>query len=107
MDDETRPTLTINQPRAGRNERFSRILIGMHDYYSGLEMKSFTVTADFDLGGVAAGENLSPQFEGVGDGVFEWTLKQPIATLSRGILTVSVKDHHGNVTRIKRSFWVR
>jgi hypothetical protein len=107
MDDETRPTLTINQPRAGQNERFNRILIGMHDYYSGLAMKSFTVTADFDIDGVAAGENLSSQFQHVGKGVFEWKLKQPVAIRSRGILTVSVKDLHGNVTRINRSFWVR
>ncbi len=107
MDDETRPTLTISQPRAGPNERLGRILIGMHDYYSGLAMKSFTVTADFDIGGVAAGENLSPQFQHLGYGVFEWKPKQPIVLRSRGRLIVSVKDHQGNVTRIKRSFWVR
>jgi hypothetical protein len=43
----------------------TRILVGMHDYYSGLDLKSFRVTADFALDGVAAGQDLAGQFRPV------------------------------------------
>ena len=34
----------------------------MHDYYTGLDMDSFRVTADFAVDGAAAGENLAAKF---------------------------------------------
>lgn len=107
MDDETRPTLTVTLPRAGQNERLDRILVGMHDYYTGLDEESLTITANFEIGGAVAGENLASRFVRAGEGVFEWRLKESIATLPRRMLTVSVKDRQGNVTRVERSFWVR
>jgi len=55
----------------------------------------------------AAGKNLSPQFEHVEKGVFEWKLKLPGTVGSRRTLSVSVKNQHGNVTRIRRNFWVQ
>src|SRR5206468_3354451 len=36
MLDDQRPTLTLTEPRAGRNASIERILIGMHDYDTGL-----------------------------------------------------------------------
>ncbi len=46
--DEGRPTLTLAAPRAWRStEPLTHILLGMHDYGSGLDMDSFKVTADF------------------------------------------------------------
>jgi hypothetical protein len=42
----------------------------MHDYYSGLEMDSFQVTADFAIDGVAAGENLAKKFRPLSPGVW-------------------------------------
>ena len=44
--DEGRPTLTLTYPQAGANSKPDRILIGMHDYGTGLDMPTFKVTAD-------------------------------------------------------------
>jgi hypothetical protein len=107
MDDETRPALTLTWPRAGPNKRLDRILFGAYDYYTGVDKESLTVTADFEIAGAVAGENLATRFEHVGEGVYQWKLDQPISKLPRRILTISVKDHQGNVTRIERSFWVQ
>src|SRR5205085_2077603 len=62
MLDDNRPTLALTYPRAGPNESLTRILIGMHDYNTGLDMDSFRVVADFPIAGVAAGDNLAKQF---------------------------------------------
>jgi hypothetical protein len=106
MLDDNRPTLTLTYPRAGANHGpLSRILVGMHDHDTGLDLKSFQVVADFPVNGVAAaGTNLAPSFKAKTPGVWELTLTRPITKLSRGKLTVSVKDRQGNVTRIERTF---
>src|SRR5208282_6146623 len=57
MLDAKRPTLTLTYPRAGANPPLTRILVGMHDYYSGLDMDTFQVVADFPVNAVASGEN--------------------------------------------------
>ncbi len=106
LQDDSRPTLTLTYPRAGANPELTRILIGMHDTDSGLDLDSFTVTADFPLDGVPAGENLAPRFRSMADGVWGWKLSRPAAALARGNLTVSIKDRQGNVTRIERTFSV-
>jgi hypothetical protein len=106
MGDDLRPTLTLTYPRRGRNESLSRILLGMHDAYTGLDMDSFTVTADFAVDGIAAGENLATWFAASAEGVWQLTLKKPITALNRGTLIVSVKDRQGNVTRLARKFSV-
>ena len=107
MLDEGRPTLTLTYPRGGRNIRpLSGILIGMHDYYTGIDAKSFTVTASFPINGVEPGINLADKFVKKADGVWELPLSTPIKSLREGTLNVSVKDHEGNTTRIERSFSV-
>lgn len=104
--DENRPTLAVSHPKSGANGDVSRILVGMHDAYSGLDQASFAVTADFAVDGVTAGENLASRFKQIAAGVYELNLRQPITTLSHGLLVVSVKDKQGNVTRVERSFSV-
>jgi hypothetical protein len=106
MLDDTRPTLTLTYPRAGANPPLTRLLVGMHDYNTGLDMDSFQVVADFTLAGRAAGENLASKFAAKSPGVWEWTLARPLTELPRGKLTVSVRDRQGNVTRIERTFGV-
>jgi hypothetical protein len=59
MLDDQRPTLTLTSPSAGKNGTLSRLLIGMHDYGTGLDLESLSVMADFEVDGVAAGENLA------------------------------------------------
>jgi hypothetical protein len=107
MEDETRPTLTLTYPRAGRNKSCDRILIGMHDYHKGLDIESFSVTADFDVGGTSAGRNLASHFKHLGNGVYEWKPDRPISAASRRTISVEVKDRQGNVSRLERSFSVK
>ncbi len=106
MLDDQRPTLTLTSPVPGKNAELSRIVIGTHDYGSGLAADSLRVTADFTLDGVAAGENLAPKFSATTQGVWEWKLSKPLTELPGGTLTVSVADKQGNVTRIERRFKV-
>jgi hypothetical protein len=103
MLDDQRPTLALASPKAGANPPVERILVGMHDYGTGIDAGSFTVVADFAVNGAAAGENLAPKFAPLGDGVFELKLNEPL-TVARGKLTMSVKDRQGNTTRIARGF---
>ncbi len=106
MCDDNRPILSLTYPVPGHNDGLSRIVIGMHDYYTGLDTDSFTVTADFAVNGIKPGENLAKQFKPLSQGVFDLGLKQPLATLATGRLTVSVKDRQGNISRIDRKFSV-
>jgi len=101
--DDQRPTLTLASPKAGPNPPVERILIGMHDYGTGLDPASFTATADFAVNGIAAGSNLAPKFASLGGGVYELKLEKPLTT-ARGALVVSVKDKQGNVTHVERVF---
>ncbi len=104
MCDDQRPTLNVTTPRAGANESLTRILVGMQDHYSGLELGSFQVVADFPVDDAPAGANLAPRFKPKSPGVWELVLEKPIRTLPQGRLAVSVRDAQGNVTRIDRTF---
>src|SRR5205814_6536778 len=84
MLDDQRPTLTITYPQPGKNVELSRILIGMHDYGSGLDMNRFHVEADMPLDGFAAGEELAKSFKQISQGIWEWKLTKPIADLKAG-----------------------
>lgn len=104
MLDDNRPILTVTAPLPGANAALDRILIGMHDYYTGLDPGSFTVTADFAINGIAPGENLAPKFQPLSAGVWELKLTPPLLALPAGKLVVSVKDRQGNESRIARTF---
>jgi RNA polymerase sigma factor (sigma-70 family) len=106
MIDEQRPTLTLTYPGAGPNPPLARLLVGMHDYDTGLDLASFHVVADFPLDGVPAGQDLASRFTALPDNRWEMKLAKPLADLPRGKLTVSVKDRQGNITRIERTFSV-
>src|SRR5262249_28728898 len=106
MVDEVRPTLALTYPRPGANEGLSRFLVGMHDFYTGLDMKSFKVTADFAVEGGPAGTNLAAKFKEKTEGVWELKLSKPITDLAHGKVKVSVADREGNISRIERMFSV-
>jgi Hydrazine synthase alpha subunit middle domain len=102
MMDDNRPILNITDPIPGRNEKLSRILVGMYDYGSGLDMDSFRVTADFAIDGIKPGENLALKFQPKSQGV--WEYKFPTITdLKRGKITVSIADKAGNINRMERT----
>jgi hypothetical protein len=100
--DDNRPTLTVTLPRPGANDELKRLVIGMHDYGSGLDLTRFEMRADFAIDSVPAGENLAAKFKEKSQGVWEWALSKPVAALPRGKLTVTVADKQGNVTRLER-----
>lgn len=102
--DDDRPILTLTEPAHGHTGRLNRILIGMHDYSTGLDEATFTFMADVDIDGAPAGTNLAPKFAKKSQGVWEYRLKQPLESLSGASLTTSVKDRQGNETRIVRRF---
>ncbi|MCY2971832.1 MAG: hypothetical protein NTZ30_14320 [Planctomycetota bacterium] len=106
MLDDNRPTLTLTYPKPNGNPALTRILIGMHDYYSGLNLPTFKVVADFAINEVPAGDNLASYFKKTSEGVWELLLTKPLASLPQGKLLVEIKDHQGNTTRIERVFSV-
>jgi hypothetical protein len=106
MCDDNRPTLTLTEPRAGANQVVTRLLVGMYDYGTGLDMDSFRVVADFALDGVPAGQDLAAKFRPKSQGVWELKLTKPVTALPKGKLTVLVKDRQGNTSRIERTFSV-
>jgi hypothetical protein len=106
MQDDNRPTLTLTYPRPGVNPPLARILVGMYDYGTGLDMDTFRVVADFPLDGAEAGQNQAAKFKAKSPGVWEWTFAKPLTELPKGKLTVSVKDRQGNITVIERTFAV-
>jgi hypothetical protein len=102
--DEGRPTLTLTYPQAGANTRLDRVLLGMHDYGSGLDLATFQVTADCALDGVKAGENLAPRFKSLTPGIWELRLTNPPESLARAKLQVEIRDRQGNTARLERTF---
>ena len=83
MLDDQRPTLTLTSPRAGANPPLDRILIGMHDYGTGLDVASFTVVADFAVDGVARRARTSRRSSSrSAPGVWELPLDAPLADRS-------------------------
>jgi hypothetical protein len=107
MADDNRPVLTLTYPQPGANGSLSRIRLGMHDYYTGLDPASLRITADFAVDGAAAGQNLASKFVPVETGVWEMKLSKPVEALPSGRLTVEVKDRQGNTSRIVRLFSVK
>ena len=104
--DDQRPTLTVTYPEANRNEKLERIVIGMHDYGTGLWEQTFKVVADFEVNGIKAGENLAKRFQSKTPGVWELTLDKPLTSLPSGLLKVTIYDGQGNKSEIRRHFTV-
>jgi hypothetical protein len=88
------------------NRELRRILIGMHDYDRGLDLRTLEVVADVALDGLPAGCNLAYRLKPKTPGVWEMVLANPLTELAKGNLTVSVRDKHHNLARIERTFSV-
>ena len=107
MLDDQRPTLTLTFPQPGKNGPLTRILIGMHDAYTGLDGDSLQVTASVPLDGSRcrrkSGRATSKPYRGEsGNG----SSTKPLDELAAAKLDVSVKDKQGNTSRIVRTFSV-
>jgi len=103
MLDDNRPVLTLVLPPRGPLRKISKLLVGMHDYDSGLDASSFRVTASCDIDGLAAGTNLAPHFQPKSPGVHQWQLQQPLVLTNAVTIDVSIKDRQGNTSRIVRT----
>jgi hypothetical protein len=97
--------LAYPPPGASRGP-LTRILLGMHDYASGLDLDRLSVTADFPVDGLKPGENLATRFQALPGNRWELRLQKPVAALPKGRLTVSVQDRQGNRTQIERTLSV-
>ncbi len=106
MLDDNRPVLTLARPLEHETKPLDRILIGMADYYTGLDPNSLIVLADFKLNGKRTTQNLAPQFKDLGDGRWELKLDPPLTKLKDARIAVSIKDKQGNTTTIERTFSV-
>ncbi len=102
--DDLRPTLTVSSPERFINQgEVNVIRVGMADANSGLDLPTFSVTADLDLVGRSAGSELGDLFVHSGGGVYELSLTQPL-DVAAGELFFEVADLQGNITRVVRSF---
>ena len=101
--DDQRPTLTLSKPVRGENAALEKIVVGIYDYGSGLAEKTFSVTADFEIDGIKPGGDLAAKFKAGADGVRIYSLANSVHKLEGGVITVSVKDKAGNITRIERT----
>jgi hypothetical protein len=105
--DELRPVIALALPAAGRNEGpLTTLRVGMFDYYSGLDLMTFSVVAGFVVNGLAPGTELAPLFVETGDHVWELPLDPPLAGLTDAELAVSVRDQSGNLHAVERTFSV-
>ena len=104
--DDKRPTLTLTEPTRGKNKEITRLLIGMTDYNSGLDLDSFSVTTSFTVNGFVAGVNSASEFQMMSDGVYEIKLRNPITSPGEHFINISIKDKQGNITQMKRTFMV-
>lgn len=102
--DDKRPTLTLVEPRLGQQEQVTRILFGMDDYYSGINVKSLRVLADFAVGQQPANTNLASHIQAHGAGVYELKFDKPLRDVGEYEVVVSVEDQQGNVRQIHRTF---
>lgn len=96
--------LTLSEPASSTAQTLPVIQIGMHDFYSDLDLDSLSVKASFSIAGRSARRELSDLFRYIGDQV--WRLNLPTDTLipRNASLTISVKDNSGNLVSITRSF---
>ncbi len=107
MCDDNRPVVTLARPHVLEQQPIASIVLGMYDYYSGLDLDSLQVTADVPLAGKAAGENLASLFKPAGDGIWEWKLSEPLQKVDRATLNIQVRDNRGNTGRLSRTFTIK
>ena len=102
--DETRPALTISEPKASADhEAFSKIVVGFSDAYSGVNRESFAVSADFPIDSYDPGEDFSTCFVEGEAGVFTCLLGSEVSGIEGGTITVSIADNAGNISVLERT----
>jgi len=107
LADDNPPTVALPYPAKDANTvPLTKLVVGLSDTGSGVDLTKLSVTADFPVDGSPPGTELSPILVTQGDGRLSYTLKNPISSLARGNLTVKAADRSGNQTQIVRTFSV-
>jgi hypothetical protein len=103
--DDHRPTVTVSAPRPGYNPApVAALRFGLADAYTGVDLATLSVTADFAVAGRPPGAQLADLAGEVGDGIYQIALGGPLPPLANRRLTVAVADGQGNVTRSEVTF---
>jgi hypothetical protein len=82
----------------------TRLLFGLADADSGVDLATLAVTASFPVAGRPPGAQLADLAAAVDDGVWAIDLGAPLPPRVGAHLKVEVKDVQGNVTRVDREF---
>jgi hypothetical protein len=103
--DDLKPTVEVSLPRPGYNAgSVGLVRYGLVDSFSGLDMSTLSVTADFPVGGRPAGAELKDLAAPAGDRVFQIVISPPVTNAGRRSVRVSARDVQGNVARVRRTF---
>jgi hypothetical protein len=103
--DDNRPTLTVSLPRPGEaGEPVTALRFGVADAYSGVDLATLSVKADFPVAGRPPGTELADLAAAVDDGVYAIDLGTALPLAAGRQLWVEVADVEGNVTRVARTF---
>jgi hypothetical protein len=65
---------------------------GLDDYESGIDMKSFKVTASVEVNGTRGGESLAPPFRHGAEGIWELPLQRPLPGAGTVCLEVAGRE---------------
>ena len=105
--DDHKPTVEVSAPRAGYGPAvIPAIRFGLADAYSGIDLATLDVRADFPLAGRPANAQLADLAQPVGpatDRIWQIPLAAPLPELWKRDLRVSVRDLEGNITRVVRT----
>ncbi len=103
--DDHRPTVAVSLPRPGYNPQpVTALRFGLADAYTGVDLATLSVKADFVVNGRPAGAELEDLAVEIGDGIYQIPLGSPLPPLFGRTLSVEVRDGQGNTTRVDRKF---
>ncbi|MEO8461184.1 MAG: hypothetical protein ABI451_11705 [Dokdonella sp.] len=105
--DDLKPTIEVSLPRPRANVgQINTIRFGIADADSGIDTTSLSVTADFVVNGLAPGAQLATLVQTTGPGIRTIVLSPPVDHAWNHHVRVSVRDIHGNITRVNRAFFI-
>ena len=105
--DDLKPTLTISSPRHNFNPNPINIIrLGLADANTGIDLSSFSITANFIVNGRPVDTELSDLAVNTSAGIYQINLDQalPIDQIERHI-RAEVADNQGNIKRVDVRFY--
>lgn len=105
--DDTKPTLSISQPRQNvNNQIIDRIVFALADANSGINFATLSIKADFIVNSNPINTELSSLVTQIDDGIYQIELDQPLTpnTSERHIL-MEITDNRGNIKRADLRFF--